>query len=277
VSAAPKSPGSPIAGASAATTVEGASLAGSLTRFSVIVLRDTITLKVFRHFGEALRQAGILITGSLLVIVGLMFTIGTTCGIESAYLTRATGASAYAGIFAALCDLREAGPYAFGYMMAAKVGTGIVAEIGAMRVSDEVDALEVMGLDSLVYLCATRLLACWMVIPFIYAIGIGASYLASYLAVVVIVGDTSAGGYNLIFWFFQDPLDVLYSGIKGMAMATMIVLVGAYFGYTARGGPVGVGQAAAKSMVVNVVGVHVIGMVGTMIFWGTNPRAPIGG
>ncbi|HEX4735613.1 MAG TPA: ABC transporter permease [Thermoleophilaceae bacterium] len=70
---------------------------------------------------------------------------------------------------------------------------------------------------------------------------------------------------------------VLYSLIKGMAMATMIVIVGAYYGYTARGGPVGVGTATARSMVFNVVGVHVVGMLGTQIYWGANPRAPIGG
>ena len=98
-----------------------------------------------RFFGESLRQAGILILGSAVVIWGLVFIIGLTCGIEGAYLLRAQGAPAYAGVFAAWCDLREVVPYAFGYMMAAKVGTGIVAELGSMRISDEIDALEVMG------------------------------------------------------------------------------------------------------------------------------------
>src|SRR2546430_13815949 len=76
---------------------------------------------------------------------------------------------------------------------------------------------------------------------------------------------------------FQNPLDLLYSLIKGMAMAIVIVIVGTYYGYTASGGPVGVGTATAKSMVLNVVMVHLIGMLGTQIFWGANPRAPIGG
>src|ERR671922_309372 len=81
----------------------------------------------------------------------------------------------------------------------------------------------------------------------------------------------------LIFWMFQNPPDLFYSLIKGMAMATVIVLVGCYYGYNASGGPVGVGTATAKSMVLNTVMVHLVGMVGTQIFWGTNPRAPIGG
>ena len=102
------------------------------------------------------------------MIWGLVFIIGLQCGIEGAYFTRSVGAPAYAGVFAAWCDLRELVPYAFGYMMAAKVGTGIVAELGSMRISDEIDALEVMGFDSMLFLCATRLLAAWMVLPFMY-------------------------------------------------------------------------------------------------------------
>jgi phospholipid/cholesterol/gamma-HCH transport system permease protein len=62
-----------------------------------------------------------------------------------------------------------------------------------------------------------------------------------------------------------------------MVMATVIVLVGCYYGYTASGGPVGVGTATAKSMVFNTVAVHLIGMTGTALFWGKDPRSPVGG
>jgi phospholipid/cholesterol/gamma-HCH transport system permease protein len=250
---------------------------GEIIGFCGRVVADVFTLKVFRFFGEALRQAGILILSSTLVIWGLIFIIGLQCGIEGAYFNRAVGSPAYAGVFAAWCDLRELVPYGFGYMMAAKVGTGIVAELGSMRISDEIDALEVMGIPSMLYLCATRLLAAWMVLPFMYLAGIAAGFFASYLAVVQQIGEVSSGGYSLIFWMFQNPPDLLYSVIKGMAMATAIVLVGCYYGYTASGGPVGVGTATAKSMVLNIVLVHLIGMLGTQLFWGANPRAPIGG
>jgi phospholipid/cholesterol/gamma-HCH transport system permease protein len=250
---------------------------GEILRFCGTVFKEVFGLRVFRYFGEGLRQAGVLILSSTLVIWGLTFIIGLQCGIEAAYFNRSTGAPAYAGVFAAWCDLRELIPYAFGYMMAAKVGTGIVAELGSMRISDEIDALEVMGISSMTFLCATRLLAAWMVLPFVYLAGIGAGFLASYLAVVQQIGEVSSGGYSLIFWMFQNPPDLLYSVIKGMAMATVIVLVGCYYGYTASGGPVGVGTATAKSMVLNIVLVHIIGMLGTQIFWGANPRAPIGG
>ena len=250
---------------------------GEIVKFCTRVVGEVFGLRVFRFFGEALRQAGLLILSSTLVIWGLIFIIGLQCGIEGAYFNRAVGSPAYAGVFAAWCDLRELVPYAFGYMMAAKVGTGIVAEIGSMRISDEVDALEVMGISSMTFLCATRLLAAWMVLPFMYLAGIGAGFFASYLAVVEQIGEVSSGGFFLIFWMFQNPPDLLYSVIKAMAMATVIVLVGCYYGYNASGGPVGVGTATAKSMVLNIVLVHLIGMLGTQIFWGANPRAPIGG
>src|ERR671911_213339 len=250
---------------------------GDIIRFCGQAFGDIFNGRVFHFFGEALRQAGILILGSALVIWGMVFILGLQCGIEGAYFNRSVGAPAYAGVFAAWCDLREVIPYAFGYMLSAKVGTGIVAELGAMRISDEIDALEVMGVPPITFLAATRLLAAWISFPFMYLVGIGIMYLASYLAVVEQIGDVSSGGYLLIFWMFQNPPDLIFSLVKGMVMATAIVLVGCYYGYTASGGPVGVGTATAKSMVLNIVMVHIIGMMGTLVFWGANPRAPIGG
>jgi phospholipid/cholesterol/gamma-HCH transport system permease protein len=250
---------------------------GEIAKFSARVVLEIFDGRAFRFFGESLRQAGILILGSAIVIWGLAFILGLQCGIEGAYFSRSVGAPSNAGTFAAWCDLREIMPYAFGYMMSAKVGTGLVAEIGAMRISDEIDALEVMGISSITFLCATRLLGAWLVLPAVYIGAVGAGFLASYVAVVQQIGEVSSGGYFVIFWMFQNPPDLAYSLIKGMAMATVIVLVGCYYGYTASGGPVGVGTATAKSMVLNTVMVHLVGMVGTQIFWGSNPRAPVGG
>jgi phospholipid/cholesterol/gamma-HCH transport system permease protein len=251
---------------------------GEIANFTARVFGEVWSLRVMRFFGETLRQAGILIVYSTLVIWGLVFITGLgTCGIEGAYFTESTGAPAYAGVFAAWCNLREAVPYAFGYMMSAKVGTGIVAELGAMRISEEIDALEVMGVNSITFLCATRLLAAWIVLPFMYIGAIGVAFLASYIAIVQQIGYVSSGGYLLVFWQFQNAPDLLFSLIKGMAMATTIVLVACYYGYNASGGPVGVGTATAKSMVLNLVFVTLIGMFGTQVFWGGNPRAPIGG
>jgi phospholipid/cholesterol/gamma-HCH transport system permease protein len=251
---------------------------GEIVKFCSRIVGEVYGLKVLKFFGEALRQAGILILGSTIVIWSLVFITGLgPCGIEAAYFNQSVGAPTYSGVFAAWCNLREAVPYAFGYMMSAKVGTGIVAELGAMRISEEIDALEVMGINSVTFLCATRLLAAWLVLPFMYLSAIGVGYLASYIAVVKQIGYVSAGGYLLIFWQFQNPTDLLYSVIKGMTMATAIVLVACYYGYHASGGPVGVGTAAAKSMVLKLVIVRLIRILGTQVVWGANLRARIVG
>jgi phospholipid/cholesterol/gamma-HCH transport system permease protein len=250
---------------------------GEIARFGLGVAGQVYSGRVFKFFGESLRQAGILIFGSALIIWAFVFILGLQCGLQGAYFNRSIGAPSLAGLFSAYCDLREGLPYAFGYILSAKVGTGIVAELGAMRISEEIDALEVMGIQPVTFLAATRLLGAWIAIPFLYLVGIGVAYLASYIAVVQQVGDVSGGGYELIFWMFQNPPDLIFSLIKGMFMATAIVLVGCYYGYTASGGPVGVGTATAKSMVLNIILVHIIGMLGTLVFWGSNPRAPIGG
>jgi phospholipid/cholesterol/gamma-HCH transport system permease protein len=250
---------------------------GEISRFGVRIAGLVYSGRVFKFFGESLRQAGILIFGSALIIWAFVLILGLQCGLQGAYFNRSIGAPSLAGLFSAYCDLREGLPYAFGYILSAKVGTGIVAELGAMRISEEIDALEVMGIQPLTFLCATRLLGAWIALPFLYLVGIGIIYAASYLSVVHQVGDVSSGGYLLIFWMYQSPTDLIFSLVKGMVMATVIVLVGCYYGYTASGGPIGVGTATAKSMVFNTVAVHIIGMLGTVIFWGANPRAPIGG
>jgi phospholipid/cholesterol/gamma-HCH transport system permease protein len=162
-------------------------------------------------------------------------------------------------------------------MMAAKVSTGYVAEIGTMRITDEIDALDVMGMDSPLFLCSTRLLAVWLILPFLYGIAVVTAYIGSFISVVFEVGQVSAGGYLDLFWKFQSPDDFLFSGIKGLAMATFVVLVGCYYGFKVRGGPVEVGRATAAAMIVNLIGIHVIGILGSQLFWGGSPHLPIGG
>ena len=250
---------------------------GEASRFCGKIVIKVLNGRVLKFIGETVRQAGILITGSAVIVLGLVFILGLQCGIEGAYAAKSVGATSATGAITALCDLREVIPYAFGYMMAAKVGTGFVAEIGSMRISDEIDALEVMGFDAILYLGSTRLLGTWLVLPFLYMIAVAVGFVASYLATVVQLGQVSKGGYLQLFWQFQSPTDFLYAGIKVFAMATFIVLVCIYYGYNVSGGPVGVGKATAQSMVANILGIHLIGLVGTQLFWGGNARAPIGG
>jgi phospholipid/cholesterol/gamma-HCH transport system permease protein len=231
----------------------------------------------FRYAAEILRQAGILIAGSALIIVFMEFIMGMECGIEANYVLRGYGASIYSGVFTSWCAVREMAPYMWGYIVAAKIGCGLVAEIGSMRINEEIDALEAVGIDPMRYLVATRLVAAWLTMPFIFFLGLAAHFAANYLIIVVQIGEVSRGGWEMIHWSFQNPADILFATTKIMVMGTLIVLVGMFYGYRASGGPVGVGTATARSMILNLILVHIVGSLGTMVFWGLTPNAPVGG
>lgn len=246
---------------------------GELVGFSVAALRAMPGLRKFPS--EVARQTGSLILTSGLIIWLMEFVIGLQCAVEGNYVLRQIGAPYYSGVFTAWCGLREMAPYMWGYILAAKVGCGLVAELGSMRIAEEIDALEVMGVPGRTYLVASRIVAAWIAMPFLYITGLGIMYAAEYITVVSQFGEVSAGAYSYIFWLFQNPVDLVYSLTKVMAMGTVIVFVGSYYGYTASGGPVGVGRATAKSMMLNMVLIHVIGMLLTQLFWGGSPNAPI--
>jgi phospholipid/cholesterol/gamma-HCH transport system permease protein len=250
---------------------------GETSSFFWQVLRGVFGGRVRPYLVEVVRQATIFASGSVLLVLALVFAFGLVIGIEASYSARLVGAPAAAGLATAIGDLREITPYAFGYMMAAKVSTGYVAELGTMRISEEIDALDVMGLDSRVYLCSTRLLGVWLVLPFVYGIAVLVAYVGSFVAVVLQVQQVSMGAYLSLFWKLQSPSDFLFSGIKGMLMATFVVLVGCAYGFRVRGGPIEVGEATAKAMVINLLGVSVIGILGSQLFWGAAPRLAIGG
>ncbi|MEU4377232.1 ABC transporter permease [Pseudonocardia alni] len=246
---------------------------GDILRFSGQTIRRFPDL---RHYGsEVFHQAGILIVSSGLIIWGMQFVIGTMCGTEASYSLKQIGAPLYSGVFNSYCGLREMAPYMWGYILAAKVGCGLVAEIGSMRITEEIDAMEVMGVKSRSYLVGTRIVAAWIAMPFLFLVGLGLMYVSMYLTTAVMLGGVSEGGYLYTFWLYQNAYDLFASVCKVMAMGTVIVFVGCYYGYTASGGPVGVGKATAKSMMLNMVLIHVIGLLGSQLFWGLAPNAPV--
>lgn len=246
---------------------------GDIGRFIVETVRELPRAAAMP--GEVLRQSAILILGSATVIWVMQFVMGMTCGLEASYTLQSYGAPLYSGIFTAWCAVREMAPYMWGYILAAKVGCGFVAEIGSMRISEEIDALEVIGIRSMPYLVGTRVLGAFIAMPFLYLVGLLAHFAAAYLVVVKQLGEVSQGGYALIFWSYQDGLDILFSMGKVMISGMAIVLVGTYYGFKAKGGPVGVGFATARSMILNMVLVHLIGVALTQLFWGSAPSAPI--
>lgn len=249
---------------------------GEIAKFAGRILGQVYSLRVFRFFGETLRQAGILIVSSTIVIWGLVFIIGLQCGIEGAYFSRSVGAPSNAGVFAAWCDLREVVPYAFGYMMAAKVGTGIVAELGSMRISDEIDALEVMAVPSMPFLVTTRMLAGMIAVVPLYVVGLLASYGATRLIVTVFYGQ-STGTYDHYFHLFLPPNDILWSFGKVIIFSVLVMLIHCYYGYHASGGPAGVGVAVGRAVRTSIVVINVADLLLGMAIWGTDTTVRIAG
>src|ERR1700753_2848852 len=178
---------------------------GEIARFSGLVVRE---LPEVRKYGtEVLHQAGVLILSSGLIIWVMEAVMGYECGLEASYTLKQIGAPIYSGVFDAWCALREMAPYMWGYIFAAKVGCGLVAELGSMRIADEIDALVVMGIHSRSYLVGTRVLAVWIAMPFLYTVGLCIMYFAEYLITVVNLGGVSSGGFLYIVWLYQNPLD----------------------------------------------------------------------
>ncbi|HTK64756.1 MAG TPA: ABC transporter permease [Pseudonocardia sp.] len=246
---------------------------GEIVKFSGTVVRQLPEVR--KYASEVIHQAGVLILSSGLIIWGMQFVIGSMCATEASYTLKQVGAPIYSGVFTAYCGFREMSPYMWGYIFAAKVGCGLVAEIGSMRIAEEIDAMEVMGVKSRTYLVGTRILAAWIAIPFLFTVGLAVTYIAMYLVAVVQLANVSAGGYLYIFWSYQNPLDFLFVQLRVMSYGTVVVLVSCYYGFTASGGPVGVGKATAKSMMLNMVLIHVLGVMTSQIFWGMSPNAPI--
>ena len=231
-----------------------------------------------RYFGEILRQCATLLLGSTLILVAMILVLGGECGMFITYLTRPLGATALAGSLLNPCGIREMFPYMFCYIFAAKVGCGLVAEIGSMRISDEISAMQSVGIDPIRYVVATRLVAVWLCVPLIYSLGMVTGLMGGYLVSVVQMGDLSSGQFFDGYFAAQTLADNAISFLKMFTMTTTVALVGMYYGYRASGGPVGVGDGVARSMMINLVLIHVIGGTFTAVFYGVGKAGyPWGG
>ena len=230
-----------------------------------------------RYMREIWWYAAFLAIGSTPVALVLTYFTGSECSVEAYYSLSQIGAQSLAGVFNAICDTREITPLFFGFAIGAKVGCGLVAELGTMRVNEEIDALEVMGIPSKIYLVSTRMLACFIVLPFMYLLSLGVSYVGSYVVQMyqIPAGTISSGVYGDYFYRFINVEDLLFSMIKAVVFAFLIVCVAVYYGYNVTGGAVGIGKAVAKTMAVSLVVTVVVNALLTQVFWGTNPNLPI--
>ncbi len=230
-----------------------------------------------RYFAEVLRQCSVLILGSMLVLLAMQAVIGGECGLFFVYLTRPLGATAAVGQLQVPCSLRELFPYMFGYIYAAKVGSGLVAEIGSMRISEEIDALDSVGIDPMKYVVGTRLLAVILCVPLIYLCSMVTGLLGGFAVTTIQLGDLSGAQYLEGYFSSQALQDNVYSIIKGVTIAIGITLTALYYGFKAAGGPVGVGNAVARAMIANLILIHVLGAFWSSVFWGVDAGYPAGG
>jgi phospholipid/cholesterol/gamma-HCH transport system permease protein len=224
----------------------------------ILVLMSDITL-----------GSGALIVGGgmFFVVVSIAFFTGTEVGLEGFNGLQQIGAEAFTGVITSLANTREITPLVAGVALAAQVGAGFTAQLGAMRISDEIDALEVMGVNSIVYLVATRVWAALITMVPLYLAALFASYLASELVVTKFF-SLSSGTYQHYFQLYLPPIDIFYSFMKAMIFAVLVTFVHCYYGYTAGGGPAGVGVAAGRAIRLSIILVVVVNLILSLVLFG---------
>ena len=205
--------------------------------------------------------------GMFFVVCSIAFFTGTEVGLEGFTGLQQIGAQAFTGVISSLANTREITPLVAGVALAAQVGAGFTAQLGAMRISEEIDALEVMGVNSVVYLVATRVWAALLTMIPLYLAALFASYLATELIVTKFFA-LSTGTYQHYFQLFLPPIDILYSFLKAMVFAVIVTLVHCFYGYTASGGPAGVGVAAGRAIRLSIILIVVVNLLLSFILFG---------
>jgi phospholipid/cholesterol/gamma-HCH transport system permease protein len=224
---------------------------------------------IFSLVSDVTIGAGALIVGGgmVFVIFSMSFFTGTEVGLQGFKGLQQIGAENFTGLIGAFANTREVSPLIAGVAFAAQVGAGFTAELGAMRISEEIDALEVMSVPSKAYLVATRVVAALIAIIPLYLIALFASFFATKLVSTQFFG-MSSGSYDYYFRLYLPVQDVVYSVAKACLFATVVALIHCYYGYYATGGPAGVGVAVGRAIRLSIVTVVVLNLVLSLIFWG---------
>ena len=234
--------------------------------------------EIARLLAEVALGSGALavIGGTVGVILMMTFFTGTEVGLQGYAALNQIGTAAFSGFVSAYFNTREIAPLVSGIALAATVGCGFTAQLGAMRISEEVDALEVMAIPSLPFLVTTRIIAGMIAIVPLYVIGLLASYFATRLTVTRFFGQ-SAGTYDHYFELFLPPGDVLWSFGKVLVFSVVVILIHCYHGYNAAGGPAGVGVAVGRAVRTSIVAINVIDLLLSMAIWGTTTTVRLAG
>jgi phospholipid/cholesterol/gamma-HCH transport system permease protein len=234
--------------------------------------------EILRLLAEVTLGSGALavIGGTVGVITFLAFFTGTEVGLQGYQALDQLGSSAFTGFISAYFNTREISPLVAAIALSATVGCGFTAQLGAMRISEEVDALEVMAVPSLPYLVTTRVIAGLIAAVPLYIAGLLSSYVATRTIATAYFGQSS-GTYDYYFHLFLPPGDVLWSFGKAIAFSLIVVSVHCYYGYTAKGGPAGVGVAVGRAVRAAIVSVNLIDFFLSLAIWGATTTVRIAG
>src|ERR687887_700985 len=214
--------------------------------------------------------------GTFFVIFSMSFFTGTQVGLEGFQGLSQIGAQAFTGLVSSWANTREITPLVAGVALAAQIGTSFTAELGAARISEEIDALEVMAVPSMTYMVATRIWAALITIIPLYLAALFASYIATE-AIVTKFFSLSTGTYSHYFHLFLPPIDIFYSLIKAVIFAFLVTLIHTYFGYNATGGPAGVGTASGRAIRLSIVAIVVVNLFLSLLMWGPHDTVQIAG
>jgi phospholipid/cholesterol/gamma-HCH transport system permease protein len=234
--------------------------------------------EILRLFAEISMGAGTLaMIGGTVVIVGfLTLAAGGTLAIQGYSSLGNIGIEALTGFLAAFINVRISAPIVAGIGLAATFGAGVTAQLGAMRINEEIDALESMGIRPISYLVSTRIIAGMLAITPLYSIAVILSFVASQFTTVVIMGQ-SGGLYGHYFSTFLNPTDLLWSFLQAILMALAILLIHTYYGYFASGGPSGVGVAVGTAVRASLTVVVSVTLLVSLAIYGANGNFNLSG
>lgn len=234
--------------------------------------------EVLRLLAEVTFGTGALavIGGTIGVIVMMSGATGVVVGLQGYAALEQLGSSVLTGFLSAYINTREIAPVVAGLALSATVGAGFTAQLGAMRISEEIDALEVMAVPSVPFLVTTRMIAGFVAVIPLYIVGLLASYIAS-RGISTIFNGQSGGSYDHYFNLFLPPEDVLYSFLKVLIFAFVLIMIHCYYGFHASGGPAGVGVAVGRAVRTAIVTVAVLDFFLSLAIWGTTTTVRVAG
>jgi phospholipid/cholesterol/gamma-HCH transport system permease protein len=257
---------------------------GQQTRFyaqTFVSSKDAFThyrVEVVRLLAQmGLGTGALAVIGGTVAIVGfLTLSTGALISVQGFTLLQNVGVEALAGFTSAFANVRLIAPITAGIGLCATIGAGATAQLGAMRINEEIDALEVMGIRAVAYLTSTRLIAGVVVVIPLYCISVLASFWATRTTTTFWYGQAT-GVYDHYFNTFLNPTDLLWSFIQAILMAVVVMLVHTYYGFNATGGPAGVGEAVGRAVRTSLVFTVAVAMLSSLAIYGQSGNFNLSG